>query len=191
MLFQRINRSSPEKVFVVAYNSYSTAAITNGQGVNWDFITDIDGVGVTIPLARAARVVQSVLCWNPPLLCLMPVSEWRTRSGLHGRGACADIERLVMHQLARGVEHRQERARDVLDVHERPPLRAAEDRLSGFLEANKGGLSGSPALQSNTSRRVGIREPGDSTAPGKSGSLFAVMALGRKPSGEMVAMVLP
>ena len=36
MNFQRINRSSPEKVFVVAYNSYGTAAITNGQGVNWD-----------------------------------------------------------------------------------------------------------------------------------------------------------
>ena len=38
MLWQRINRSSPEKVFVVAYNSYSTAAITNGQGVNWDLL---------------------------------------------------------------------------------------------------------------------------------------------------------
>lgn len=55
MLFQRINRSSPEKVFVVAYNSYSTAAITNGQAVNWDFITDVDGVGVTMPLARATN----------------------------------------------------------------------------------------------------------------------------------------
>lgn len=55
MLFQRINRSSPEKIFVVALNSYSTAAITNGQGVNWDFITDCDGVSVTIPLARATN----------------------------------------------------------------------------------------------------------------------------------------
>src|SRR5262245_44989328 len=55
MLFQRINRTSPEKVFVVAFNSYSTAAITNGQAVNWDFITDSDGVGVTIPLARATN----------------------------------------------------------------------------------------------------------------------------------------
>ena len=55
MLFQRVNRSDPEKVFVSVFNSYSTAAITNGQGVNWDFITDIDGVGVTIPLARATN----------------------------------------------------------------------------------------------------------------------------------------
>ena len=55
MLFQRINRSNPEKVFVVVYNSYSTAAITNGQGVNWDFVTDSDGVGVTMPLARATN----------------------------------------------------------------------------------------------------------------------------------------
>ena len=55
MLFQRINRSNPEKVFIVAYNSYSTGAITNGQAVNWDFVTDKDGVGVTIPLARATN----------------------------------------------------------------------------------------------------------------------------------------
>lgn len=36
MYFQHINRTDPEKVFIVVYNSYSTAAITNGQGVNWD-----------------------------------------------------------------------------------------------------------------------------------------------------------
>lgn len=55
MLIQRVNRTDPEKVFIVVFNSYSTAAITNGQGVNWDFITDGDGVGVTIPLARATN----------------------------------------------------------------------------------------------------------------------------------------
>ena len=55
MLFQRINRSNPEKVFIVVYNSYSTASLTNGQAVNWDFITDCDGVGVTMPLARATN----------------------------------------------------------------------------------------------------------------------------------------
>lgn len=55
MLFQRINRSNPEKVFIVVYNSYSTAAITVGQGVIWDFATDADGVGVTRPTARASN----------------------------------------------------------------------------------------------------------------------------------------
>jgi len=55
MLFQRINRSNPEKVFIVVYNSYSSASLTNGQAVNWDFITDCDGVGVTMPLARATN----------------------------------------------------------------------------------------------------------------------------------------
>lgn len=53
MLFQRINRNDPEKVFVVAYNSYSTAAVTVGQGVQWDYATDADGVGITRPAARA------------------------------------------------------------------------------------------------------------------------------------------
>jgi len=55
MLFQRINRSDPEKIFLVVYNSYSTAALTNGQAVNWDFVTDADGVSVTRPLARATN----------------------------------------------------------------------------------------------------------------------------------------
>lgn len=55
MLIPRISRGNPEKIFVVAYNSYSTAAITVGQGVNWDFVTDADGVGVTMPLARATN----------------------------------------------------------------------------------------------------------------------------------------
>ncbi len=55
MLFQRINRSSPEKVFVVVKNGYTTAALSNGQVVNWDFITAKDGVTVTMPLARATN----------------------------------------------------------------------------------------------------------------------------------------
>lgn len=53
MLFQRINRSNPEKVFVIAYNSYATAALTNGQAVVWDYATDADGVSITRPSARA------------------------------------------------------------------------------------------------------------------------------------------
>lgn len=53
MIFQRVNRSNPEKVFVVVFNSYSTGAITIGQAVQWDFTTDADGVGVTLPRARA------------------------------------------------------------------------------------------------------------------------------------------
>ena len=53
MLFQRINRSDPEKIFIVAKNSYSTASLTNGQPVEWDYLTDADGVGVTKPAAVA------------------------------------------------------------------------------------------------------------------------------------------
>jgi len=55
MLFQRINRSDPEKVFIVAKNSYATASLTNGQAVMWDYITDYDGVGVTLAVAGRAK----------------------------------------------------------------------------------------------------------------------------------------
>lgn len=60
MIFQRVNRTDPEKVFVVVYNSYSTAAITVGQTVIWDFATDADGVGVTRPTARATNAGKAV-----------------------------------------------------------------------------------------------------------------------------------
>lgn len=53
MLIQRINRTDPEKIFVIGYNSYSTAALANGQAVQWDYATDADGLGVTRPSARA------------------------------------------------------------------------------------------------------------------------------------------
>ena len=51
MLFQRVNRTNPEKIFLVAKNSYGTASLTNGQAVIWDWTTDGDGVGVTLATA--------------------------------------------------------------------------------------------------------------------------------------------
>lgn len=55
MLIQRINRTNPEKIFVLCFNSYATAAVTNGQGVIWDFATDANGVSITRPSARATN----------------------------------------------------------------------------------------------------------------------------------------
>jgi len=60
MLFQRVKRSDPEKVFVVAKNSYSTASLTAGQPVIWDYTTDADGVGVTIPTAQSGAAACGI-----------------------------------------------------------------------------------------------------------------------------------
>jgi len=51
MLFQRVNRDDPEKVFIVVKNSYSSASLTNGQAVCWDWTSEADGVSVSIPTA--------------------------------------------------------------------------------------------------------------------------------------------
>lgn len=51
MLFQRVNRTDPEKIFIVVKNSYSTATLTNGQAVSWDWTSEADGVSVSIPAA--------------------------------------------------------------------------------------------------------------------------------------------
>lgn len=53
MLYQRINRSDPEKIFIVAMNSYSTGTLVAGQPVCWDHQTDANGVSVTKPYAIA------------------------------------------------------------------------------------------------------------------------------------------
>jgi hypothetical protein len=49
MLFHRINRTNPEKVYVICKNSYSTADLSAGQVVSWDYVTDKDGISVTKP----------------------------------------------------------------------------------------------------------------------------------------------
>ena len=47
LIFQRVNRTDPERVFIVVKNSYSTAALAANQWVAFDLVTDEDGVGVT------------------------------------------------------------------------------------------------------------------------------------------------
>jgi hypothetical protein len=55
MILQRVNREDPEKIFAIVKNSYSTASLSNGQAVIWDFAGDGDGVSVTRPSARATN----------------------------------------------------------------------------------------------------------------------------------------
>jgi hypothetical protein len=52
VIFQRVNRDDPERVFIVVYNSTATA-MTNGQPVRWDYTTDVNGVGVEKPQGRS------------------------------------------------------------------------------------------------------------------------------------------
>jgi hypothetical protein len=54
MMFQRVNRSDPEKVFIIVYNSYSSASLSNGQAVMWDY-GDANGVSVTKPASGLTR----------------------------------------------------------------------------------------------------------------------------------------
>lgn len=68
MLFQRIKRTDPEKIFVVVKNGYSTASLTNGQWVRWDHDSAVDGVTVTIGSADAglsvAGCVSETIAYN-------------------------------------------------------------------------------------------------------------------------------
>jgi hypothetical protein len=76
MQWQRINRTNPEKIFIVVKNTYSTASLTNGQAVMWDYVTDKDGVGVTKPAAisvscgfAAAGIVAETIAAGAYGLC--------------------------------------------------------------------------------------------------------------------------
>jgi hypothetical protein len=61
MLFQRINRSDPEKIFMVAYNSYSTGSVVNGYAVMWDYATDANGVSITKPTSLNSQANAPVM----------------------------------------------------------------------------------------------------------------------------------
>lgn len=60
MLFQRVNRSDPEKVFIIGYNS-SADSWSNGYAVRWDYTTDVNGVGMEKPAALGAAGVGCIL----------------------------------------------------------------------------------------------------------------------------------
>jgi hypothetical protein len=51
MIFQRIVRNTPTRVFMVVYNSFGTADVAVGYAISWDFDNDCDGVSVTKPSA--------------------------------------------------------------------------------------------------------------------------------------------
>jgi len=76
MIFQRVNRDDPEKIFIVVKNSYGTASVTNGMAVQWDFLSAVDGVGVSIPTARStnagiatAGIIAETIAANDYGLC--------------------------------------------------------------------------------------------------------------------------
>ena len=60
MMFQRLNESDPERIFVSVKNSYSTATLTAGQWAAYDLVTDQDGVGVTKPVGASRSFVAGV-----------------------------------------------------------------------------------------------------------------------------------
>ena len=66
MEFQRVNRSDPERIFVVIRNSYSTATMTDGQWAAWDLVTDKDGVNVTRPSGQLLAAVAGVIAESIP-----------------------------------------------------------------------------------------------------------------------------
>ena len=60
MLHARINRTNPEKIFIVVKNSYSTSAVTVGYPVHWD-TSEADGVAVSIPAANKSVCAAGVI----------------------------------------------------------------------------------------------------------------------------------
>lgn len=61
MMFQRLNESDPERIFISVKNSYSTATLTAGQWAAYDLVTDQDGVAVTKPTVGNRSMVAGVV----------------------------------------------------------------------------------------------------------------------------------
>lgn len=60
MHFQQINRTDPDKVFSVLYNSDATA-MTVGEVVCFDYTTDADGVSVVTPTTALFPAVAGIV----------------------------------------------------------------------------------------------------------------------------------
>ena len=60
MLFQRVNRTDAEKVFVIVYNA-SGGAFVAGQATEYDIGTSSDGIRVTTPSTAGLSSFAGVL----------------------------------------------------------------------------------------------------------------------------------
>ena len=99
MLFQRVNRTDPERIFVVVKNSYSTAALAANQWVAWDVVTDEDGVAVTKPngenrSAGAGVAVEAIAAGDYGL-----IQVWGYRNGAR----CSAGTGLVTSKISEGT----------------------------------------------------------------------------------------
>jgi hypothetical protein len=62
MYMQLLNPGTdPEKIFITVKNTYSTNAITAGMVVCWDYTTDADGIGVTVPTTALLQIPAGVV----------------------------------------------------------------------------------------------------------------------------------
>jgi hypothetical protein len=59
--FQRAQRTDPERIFIVAKNTYSTASLAANQWVAFDAVTDEDGLSVTKIVTDLRQCVAGVV----------------------------------------------------------------------------------------------------------------------------------
>ena len=86
MLFQRVNRTDPERHIVVVKNSYATAALAANQWVAWDMVTDKDGVSVTKPLGVLRQSIAGVAIETIAAGDYGLIQIWGYRSGARASG---------------------------------------------------------------------------------------------------------
>lgn len=86
MEFQRVNQTDPERIFVVAQNSWSTASLTNGMWCAWDIITDKNGVGVTKPIGINRSTIAGVAVETIPSGSYGLIQVWGYKSDCNGKG---------------------------------------------------------------------------------------------------------
>ncbi len=86
MLLKRVNRTDPERVFIVMKNSYSTAAFSAGQWVAHDVIVDEDGVSATKPGGVGRHAVAGVAVEAVAVNDYGLVQVWGFRNGARMSG---------------------------------------------------------------------------------------------------------
>lgn len=98
MLYQRINRTDPERQFIVAKNTYSTAALAANQWVAWDLFTDDDGASVTKPTVALQMCIAGVVVEAIAVGSYGLIQTWGYRSGAR----CSGGSGLVTSKVSSG-----------------------------------------------------------------------------------------
>lgn len=91
MYFGQLSQNDPERIFLAVQNSYSTAALAEGDWCGWDIVTDKNGYAVTRVAGAIRSAVAGVAVQNIASGAVGLIQVWGYKSGVKCKGGSGSL----------------------------------------------------------------------------------------------------